>query len=124
MAQDKRNTFLMTEIGKPVPGEHALHGNDDILTEGGDGVEEGISIGVHVPVFPDLSLVIQDADIHLFRMQVDSTIIFVLFGVKLHKASSSGWYVWFLSNRLYHASEEALNSIKWIQPIAEKAGSG
>ena len=35
-----------------------------------------------------MPLFIQDADIHFFGVQVDSTIKFVLFGVKLHKASS------------------------------------
>ena len=29
-----------------------------------------------------------EADIHSFRVQIDSTIKFVLFGVELHKASS------------------------------------
>jgi hypothetical protein len=94
MAQDERDIFPLAEVCQPVPGEHAFGRYHDVLTEGGDGGKKGFGIGIHVPVFPDLSFLVEDADIHFFRVQVDSTIKFVLFGVKLHKASSlSGGFV-------------------------------
>ena len=37
---------------------------------------------------PDVATGIEDADKHIFGMQVDSTIEFVLFGVEIHMASS------------------------------------
>jgi hypothetical protein len=88
MAQDEGDTLFLAEIGQPVPGEHAFHRNDNVFTVGGDGGKEGFRIGIHVPVLPDFSFLVEDADIHFFRVQVDSTIKFVLFGVKLHKVSS------------------------------------
>jgi hypothetical protein len=36
----------------------------------------------------DFSYLIKDAEIHFFRVQVDSAIKFVLFGVESHLASS------------------------------------
>jgi hypothetical protein len=95
MAQDERDTLFLAEIGQPVPGEHAFGRYHNILTEGGDGGKKAFGIGIHVPVFPDLPFFVEDADIHFFRVQVDSTIKFVLFGVKLHKVSSllvDFWY--------------------------------
>jgi hypothetical protein len=40
---------------------------------------------------PDIATGIEDADKHIFGMQIDSTIKLVLFGVKSHRASSFLW---------------------------------
>jgi len=37
MAQDEGNLLSLAEIGKPVPGEDALDGNDQTLPEGPHG---------------------------------------------------------------------------------------
>jgi hypothetical protein len=75
----------------PVPGEHAFYGYHNVFPIRGNDLEKNFRIGLHVPMFSDRSLCIHDTDIHSFRVQVDSTIIFVLPGVELHKASSFEW---------------------------------
>ena len=52
-------------------------------------------------------------DVHLFSMKIDSTIVFVLLGVKSHMASSFGLKM-FSSPRgiLTMPQEEALHNIK------------
>jgi hypothetical protein len=57
-------------------------------------------------------------------MQIDATVEFVLFLVKVHKASSCMGKIWFLAKPILSLLEEALNSIPAVQPIAEKTGSG
>ena len=42
MAQDEGNPLLGTEIGEPIPDEHAFDGNGDILPVGLDGPEKGL----------------------------------------------------------------------------------
>jgi len=88
MTQDKGNPFLDTKIGDPIPGEHALHGDDNVLPERVNGFEEDLTIGDKVSVQSDFSCLIQDAEIHFVGMQVDSAIKFVLFGVESHLVSS------------------------------------
>jgi hypothetical protein len=68
MTQDERDTFLLAEISDPVPGEHTLDGNDDVLSEGVDEIEEDFTIGFDISVQSDLSGFIQDAKIHFFCM--------------------------------------------------------
>jgi hypothetical protein len=43
---------------------------------------------VDVLVNPDIASGIEDADKHIFGMQIDSTIKLVLFGVEFHMPSS------------------------------------
>ena len=61
----------------------------------------------------DFACVIKDTDIHFFSMQIDSAIVFVLFGIKSHLVSPLFIGLWFLGethNTIF--LEEALNSIK------------
>jgi hypothetical protein len=90
-----------TQISDPVPGEHALHGNHEVLPERSDDTKKGFRICIDVLVNPDVAPGIQDADEHFFGMKVDSTIKLVLFGVKSH-----GFLLWlgygFVANPHYH----------------------
>jgi hypothetical protein len=80
-----------TQISDPVPGEHAFDSDHDVLAEGSNGMEKSFRVGVDVMMDPDIAPGIKDANKHVFGMQVDSTIKFVLLGVKSHRASSFGW---------------------------------
>ena len=42
MAEDEGDLLLGAEISKPVPDEHALDPDDDIVPVGLDGFEEGL----------------------------------------------------------------------------------
>jgi len=57
-------------------------------------------------------------------MKIDTTVEFVLTGVKVHKASSCAGKIWFLSKLILSCLEEALNSIEPMQPIGHKGASG
>ena len=95
MPQDEGYAMLDTQIGDPIPGKHAFHGDDNVLSERLDELEEDFSIGSNVSVQPDLPGFIQNAEIHFFRMKVDSAIKFVLFGVKSHSVASFFIGLWF-----------------------------
>ena len=88
MAENEGDVLLDTEICDLVPGEHALHSNHDILTEGSNDTEKSFLICVDVLVNPDIASGIEDTDKHSLSVQIDSTIKLVLFGVKSHRSSS------------------------------------
>jgi hypothetical protein len=89
MTQDKGHTFWHTESGEPLPGEETLHGDNQTLPIGGDGLEKGVRRCFHMAVPKHISLVAQDVDIHVASMQVDTTAQLVLRGVEAHEVSSS-----------------------------------
>jgi hypothetical protein len=91
VAENEGDVFLGTEIGDPVPGEHAFDSDHDVLTEGSNGTEKSFRVCVDVLMNPDIATGIEDTDKHIFCMQVDTTIKLVLLGVKSHKASSFLW---------------------------------
>jgi hypothetical protein len=79
---------LDTEIGDPVPGEHAFDSDHDVLPEGSNDTEKSFLVCVDVLMNPDIATVIEDTDKHILGMQVDATIKLVLLGVEIHMASS------------------------------------
>ena len=89
VAQDERDALLGTQIGQPVPGEDAFDGHDQVLAVGLDGFQESLGPGAQVTVQQDLSLWIQDAEIHPAGMQIDAAVIAVTLGVESHPVSSS-----------------------------------
>jgi len=90
MTEDEGDRFALTEIGKPIPGEHALDRDDDVAAEALNDLEERLGLGGQVPMSDDFSLVIENTDVHRSRMEVDAAVEWVLLGVKSHEASSLG----------------------------------
>jgi hypothetical protein len=88
MAENEGDVLLDTEIGDPVPGEHAFDSNHDVLTEGSNDTEKSFRLCVDVMMNPDIASGIQDTDKHILGVQIDSTIKLVLLGVEIHMASS------------------------------------
>jgi len=76
------------KIGHPVPGKHALGTDDHIFLVGPNGLQKGIRLGFDVAMQQCLSLLIENTQVHFVGVQVDSTVMFVLFGVKSHKKAS------------------------------------
>jgi hypothetical protein len=56
-----------------------------LVTGSGKGAEHSISTDVFV--FDYSAFFVNNTDIHGFCMEINSTVIFVLFGVEFHKAS-------------------------------------
>ena len=88
MAENEGDVLLDTEIGDPVPGEHAFDSDHDVLTEGSNDAEKSFRVCVDVLMNPDIASGVEDTDKHILGMQVDSTIKLVLLGVEIHMASS------------------------------------
>jgi len=84
MAENEGDVFLGTEIGDPVPGEHAFYSDHDVLTEGSDDAEKTFRVCVDILMNPDIASGVEDTDKHILGMQIDSTIKLVLLGVKSH----------------------------------------
>ncbi len=84
MTENKRNVLFTTEIGEPVPGEDAFNSYNDILTIWSDGLEKDVRIGLDIPVKNDLPFLVEDTKVHCSGVQVDTTVKFVLIGVKSH----------------------------------------
>ena len=88
MSQHEGQALLRAQIGDPVPGEHALHGDDQVVPVGSDHGEERLRLGAEVFVDRDLALLVEDAHVDRSRVQVDSAVILVLQGVETHPLSS------------------------------------
>ena len=89
VSKDKGDGLFSTEIGEPLPGEHALDCDDEALTGGSNGLEARFRSGIHIAVQQDLTIMAQDADVHGTGMQVDPTVKLVVVDVETHEVSSS-----------------------------------
>ena len=84
VTEDERDAFLFAQIGQPVPGEGAFNSDNKIFPVLFDSSQEYLPVSLYVPMQQHRALVVYDAEIHGFCVQVDSTIIFVLFRVEFH----------------------------------------
>jgi hypothetical protein len=82
--EDEADPFGGAEIGEPVPGEHALDGNDEVFAVRGDRVEERLRGRPEVAVQQDLARLVEDAQIHRAGVEIDAAVVLVLLGVKAH----------------------------------------
>ena len=55
MTEDKRDALVGTEVGEPVPGEHAFDSDDETLVDTGQWPSEGLRVGFHVTVHQNLA---------------------------------------------------------------------
>jgi len=77
MSQDKWNAFIRTGIGQPVPVERAFTAYGDAVPVRLYSLQEHLEIiPLDVAVHHDLTVTIDDADVHLPAVQVYSTVEF------------------------------------------------
>jgi hypothetical protein len=88
MTEDKRDIFFVAKISQPVPGEHALGTDDQIVPVRMNGLQKGVRLGFDVAVEQCLSLLVENTQVHFVGVQVDSTVMLVLFGVQSHEKAS------------------------------------
>ena len=70
--------LIFAQVGKPVPREHALAANDDVLAEGLDrraGIHRGRR---EILLEAGLALVIEHMDEHVSGVEIDAAIELVL----------------------------------------------
>jgi hypothetical protein len=72
-----------------VPGEDALDADNQVFAVGGNSFQKRFGPCLHIPVQHDLTVLIQDAEIHGAGVQVDPAVKLVLLGVESHEVSSS-----------------------------------
>jgi hypothetical protein len=82
MTEDERDTFVGTEVGEPVPGEHTLDRHDNPLSIRGNGVQKGFRSSFHIAMHQNLAALVEDADVHGAGMQIDAAVKWVLGGGK------------------------------------------
>ena len=68
MPQDKSNPFLLTEVREPLPGEDALHRYYYILSIQSNHAQKRVGSGGQILMDQFRAIVIQDTDVHRFRM--------------------------------------------------------
>lgn len=87
--QDKRHPCLGTQVSQPVPGEDTFNRDHHLFTIGGNGLEQRLRAGGQMAMHHDVTVLVQDANVHAPGVQVDATIELVLLGVESHEVSSS-----------------------------------
>ena len=80
MAEDNRDAFVSTEVGQPVPREHAFDCDDEPFSIGRNDVQKGLRGRLHMTVHENLATLVEDTDIHGTGMQIDTTIKLVRLG--------------------------------------------
>jgi hypothetical protein len=89
VAKDKREAFLRTQVGEPVPRKDARHGDHNLLTIGGDRLQKRFRTRLHIAVYHDLAVLAEETDIHGAGMEIKATVNSMLSGVEAHEVSSS-----------------------------------
>ena len=85
VGQDELEAGGLAGIGQPIPAEHALAADRQVVPVGLDELEkEGEVVVFDIGVDELLALAIHDADVHLARMQIDSAVELGRGGVILH----------------------------------------
>ena len=85
MPEDKRDACVGTEVGEPVPGEQTFDRDDQSLLDTGQWLSErSRGRSVMLRCTHDLAALVEDADVHGPRVQVDAAVKWVLRRVKSH----------------------------------------
>ena len=110
VGQDEANTCVGTGIGEPIPAEHALGADGQIVAIGCNELEEIFEVIVaNVGVDQFFAGAVHDADVHLAGMEINSAVEFSGGGVILHSDHSLRGrktpvsYVWLCGECLLHS---------------------
>jgi hypothetical protein len=85
VAEHEGNPLPFAEVGEPVPGEHALGGDGEILAVRGYDLEERLGAGAEILMDLDVSGLVEDTDVEGAGVEIDSTVVPVLLGVESHR---------------------------------------
>jgi hypothetical protein len=117
--QDKGDTVHRTEISQPIRGEEAFHRDDDVHSIRFDQTQKLLGTGFEIPVHLDGPSLVNDTHVHRPGMEVDTTIVLVLFGIESYEGLLLSVCCWpSKAYRIRYAEEEALMSIKRLQATA------
>src|SRR5262249_39098972 len=82
---NERDLLLLAQVGKPVPGEHALAGDGQAVAEGSNGLEESIWPGGEGLVQDDSSGRVENTEGERPGMEIDAAVESVLLIVESHR---------------------------------------
>ena len=85
MTKNEGYAFPGTQVGKPLPGEHALGCHSEPLSIRFYGSQELLGIAGHVPVQENLSCLVDDAQVHCADVEINAAIVLVLLGIETHR---------------------------------------
>jgi hypothetical protein len=68
VTQDKGDPFSGTEVGEPVPGEHTLDADHEIVAVRGENKLKRFGGGGQIFMDEFRAILIQDTDVHRLRM--------------------------------------------------------
>lgn len=85
MSEHEGDVVLGTEIGKPVPTEDALGGDDEVVSVGLDGLEEGIGPTRLAFVQKNGPFVIDETEVHGPCVEIDAAVVAVLSAIEAHE---------------------------------------
>jgi hypothetical protein len=94
VAEHEHDAFLGAEISDPVPGEHALAGDDQAGAVGRQRFEQGGRLAGHFLVQGLVAGMIEDAQVQRSGVQIDAAVELVSIGlrfVETHHGSPWAW---------------------------------
>jgi hypothetical protein len=62
--------LVQTQIGDPVPGEHAFHGHDEVFAKRSDRAQKGLRASADLAVIEDLSCHVENAQVEAPGVEV------------------------------------------------------
>ena len=74
VAQSEGDAVVLTQVGQPVPGEHTLDSDHQVLAVGLDRAEESGGVGRQVLLEDGLALVVDDVQEHGPGVQIDAAV--------------------------------------------------
>src|SRR5919106_2778212 len=74
---------------RQVLGEETFNRDHHLFTRGGHGLEQRLRAGGPMAMHHDLTVVVQNTDVHGASMQVNAAVTWVLLGGEAHEVSSS-----------------------------------
>jgi hypothetical protein len=86
VTEDQGDAFVCAQVGEPVPGEHALATDDEVLAKGLDGIEKGVGLGRQIAFEDGLAFGAEDVHEHGSGRPIDAAIELVRFVVVRHRS--------------------------------------
>jgi hypothetical protein len=74
VAQREGDGLVLAAVGQPVPGEHALAADDEVLTAGLDRLQEGGGLGGQVLLEDRAAGVVKDVGVHAPGVEIDAAV--------------------------------------------------
>src|SRR5579872_6037900 len=74
VTEDEGDVLVAAGVGQPVPAVHALAGDEQAVTEGSDGLEEGTRSGGQVASEDDLTVAVEDDEEEGPGVQIDASV--------------------------------------------------